>query len=116
MTREEALNILHNASVYHPGYLDALNMAIEALDQEPKTEHWIPVSKRLPDKNMECLVSVGEFNITEMAIYSDLMGIKNHRIFYQGEYGHEDFEDITQYVKAWMPSPKRYEEESEDKE
>ena len=34
MTREEALNILHNASVYHPNYLDALNMAIEALEQE----------------------------------------------------------------------------------
>jgi hypothetical protein len=37
MTREEALNILHNASVYHPNYLDALNMAIEALEQESKT-------------------------------------------------------------------------------
>lgn len=35
MTREEALNILHNASVYQPGYLDALNMAIEVLEQEP---------------------------------------------------------------------------------
>lgn len=34
MTRQEALNILHNASVYHPDYLDALNMAIEALEQE----------------------------------------------------------------------------------
>lgn len=32
MTREEALNILYNASVYHPDYLDALNMAIK---QEP---------------------------------------------------------------------------------
>lgn len=38
MTREEALNILHNASVYHPGYLDALNMAIKALEQEPCTD------------------------------------------------------------------------------
>lgn len=35
MTREEALNILHNASVYHPDYLDALNMSIKALEQEP---------------------------------------------------------------------------------
>lgn len=35
MTREEALNILHNASVYHPNYLDALNIAIKALEQEP---------------------------------------------------------------------------------
>ena len=36
MTREKAFNILHNASgVYHPNYLDALNMAIKALEQEP---------------------------------------------------------------------------------
>ena len=44
MTREEALNILHNASVYHPDYLDALNMAIKALEQEPQIRpkgHWI---------------------------------------------------------------------------
>lgn len=41
MTREEALNILHNASVYHPDYLDALNMAIKALEQEPRKGHWI---------------------------------------------------------------------------
>lgn len=38
MTREEALNILHNSSVYHPMYLDALEMAIKALEQEPKTK------------------------------------------------------------------------------
>ena len=38
MTREEALNILYNASVYHPDYLDALNMAVEALEQEPCTD------------------------------------------------------------------------------
>ena len=40
MTREIALNILHNASVYHPEYLDALNLAIKALEQEPKKGKW----------------------------------------------------------------------------
>ena len=35
MTNKEALDILHNASVYHPNYLDALNIAIKALEQEP---------------------------------------------------------------------------------
>ena len=35
MTRDEALNILYNASVYHPNYLDALNMAINTLEQQP---------------------------------------------------------------------------------
>lgn len=40
MTREEALYILHNETVYHPDYLDALTMAIEALEQE-RTGYWI---------------------------------------------------------------------------
>ena len=69
---------------------------------------WIPVSERLPEKNMECLVAVGDFNITQTAMYSNLMGIKNHRIFYQGDFGNDNFEDITEYVKAWMPLPKPY--------
>lgn len=41
MTTEEALNILHNSSVYHPMYLDALNMAIEALEQQSKAGKWL---------------------------------------------------------------------------
>ena len=41
MTREEALNILHNSSVYHPDYLDAFNMAIKALEEKEKTGHWV---------------------------------------------------------------------------
>lgn len=32
MTKQEALKILKDGSVYHPLYLDALNMAIEALE------------------------------------------------------------------------------------
>lgn len=39
MTKKEALNILYNASVYHPDYLDALNMAINALEQESTTKN-----------------------------------------------------------------------------
>lgn len=81
--------------------------------QEPK---WIPVSERLPEKNMPCLVSTGKLCLTQIAIYSDLMGTIDHRIFYQGDYGHENFVDITQYVIAWMPLPKPYEpQESDDK-
>lgn len=76
---------------------------------------WIPVSERLPEKNMRCLVAVGRFNFTEIATYSDLMGMINHKIFYQGEVGHDGFEDITQHVKAWMPLPEPYKAESEDK-
>lgn len=71
-------------------------------------QKWIPVSERLPEKSMKCLVAVGRFNFTEIATYSDLMGIIERQIFYQGEVGHDSFEDITQYVKAWMPLPYPY--------
>ena len=71
---------------------------------------WITVSERLPDKNMACLVSVGKFNFTEIAMYSDLMGTINHKIFWQGDYGKNNFENITEYVNAWQPLPEPYKE------
>lgn len=88
------------------------NVCNRRLEQESKTR-WIPVSERLPEKNMEYLVAVGKLNFTQIAMYSDLMGTIDHRIFYQGDYGKENFEDITQYVNAWMPLPEPYKEESE---
>ena len=97
----------------------ALETAVKRIEALPSVTpkqraEWIPVSERLTKKNMECLVAVGEFNITQMAMYSDLMGIINHRIFYQGDYGNDNFENITQYVNAWMPLPKPYKAESEE--
>ena len=81
----------------------------------PQESKWIPISERLPEKNMSCLVSVGKLCLTQIAIYSDLMGTINHKIFYQGDYGYGDFKDITEYVKAWMPLPEPYKVESEEK-
>ena len=69
---------------------------------------WIPVSERLPDKNMPCLVSVGKFNFTQIAMYSDLMETIEHKIFYQGDYGKNNFQNITEYVNAWQPLPEPY--------
>jgi len=94
---------------------DDYNGIIEYIDEAPNEPRWIPVSERLPEKNTPCLVSVGKLLLTQIAIYSDLMGTIDHRIFYQGDYGHENFVDITEYVKAWMPLPEPYEpQESED--
>lgn len=104
MTRAEAIYHLKNYD--DPKKVrEAFDMAIQALEQT----QWIPVSERLPEKNMACLVSVGKLYLTQIAIYSDLMGTIDHRIFYQGDYGHRNFENITEYVKAWMPLPKPYE-------
>ena len=74
---------------------------------------WIPISERLPEKNMACLVAAGKFNLTQIAMYSDLMGTIDRKIFYQGDYRKENFEDITEYVNAWIPLPKSYKAESE---
>lgn len=101
------------------GCLDFKQLAewLKELKQLREQTRWIPVSERLPEKNMECLVAVGDFNLTQTAMYSNLMGIKNHRIFYQGNFGDDNFEDITKYVKAWMPLPKPYKpQERSDKE
>lgn len=101
---------------------DTMNQAIENLIQSiylkgyndaKATYEWIPVNKGLPKKNMPCLVSVGKFNLTQIAMYSDLMGTIDHKIFYQGDFGYDNFEDITEYVKAWMPLPDTYKEENE---
>lgn len=90
--------------------IKAFDMAIQYLDQN----RWIPVSERLPEKNMECLVTVGDFNLVQTAMYSNLMRTIDHRIFYQGECGDETFKNITWYVKAWMPLPQPYKAESEE--
>lgn len=83
---------------------------IKKLPPVTPTQRWIPVSEELPKKNMRCLVSVGSLNLTEIAMYSDLMGTIDHKIFWQGDYGHDTFRDITKYVRAWQPLPKPYEE------
>jgi len=69
---------------------------------------WVPADERLPDKNMPCLVSVGKFNFIQIAMYSDLMETIDHKIFYQGDYGKNNFQNITEYVNAWQPLPEPY--------
>ena len=86
---------------------DAIEQLPSVIPQEPR---WIPVSERLPEKNMSCLVSVGEFHFTEIAMYSDLMGTIDHKIFWQGHYGKDNYINITKYVCAWMPLPRDYRE------
>ena len=92
---------------YKQGYTDGWKERFGEPNERPQGE-WISVSERLPDKNMPCLVSVGKFNLTQIAMYSDLMETIDHKIFYQGDYGHENFRNITEYVNAWQPLPEPY--------
>lgn len=75
----------------------------------PKGE-WIPVSERLPEANGRYLVTRGlnacgaMWNRVYIINYSDLMGLKSERIWWNGNVGKSDFERINDVI-AWMPLP-----------
>ena len=82
---------------------------------EPE-QKWIPCSVRLPEANGRYLVTRGLsacgslWNRVYIANYSDLMGLKRERIWWQGNVGKSDFERIDD-VLAWMPLPECYQED-----
>lgn len=84
---------------------------------------WIPVEDRLPEEYGEYLVTIVPsagylWAKRIIANFSDLMGIVKKPIFYTGEVGKIDFEDITDMVIAWRPLPESYrpERSSDEKE
>ena len=92
------------------GYCEEVIKILTEEDVIPQGK-WIPVSERLPDKSMPCLVSVGKLNLTQIAMYSDLMGSRKPKIFFQNDYGKGGFQNITTIVNAWQPLPEPYKEE-----
>ena len=71
---------------------------------------WIPVTERLPEHFGRYLVTfvpdAGElWTKVEFAMFSDLMGLKKEPIFWNGNVGKSDFENVTKNVTAWMPLP-----------
>ena len=94
MTREEAIEILSRPKSMKgaPAYiLMAHDMAIEALEQTA----WIPVSERLPEEEMNCLVTDSLENVHEVTFYPALDGRES---YFSGCY----------CVRAWMPLPEPY--------
>lgn len=84
---------------------------------------WIPVEERLPEEYGEYLVTIVPsagylWAKRIIANFSDLMGIVKKPIFYTGEVGKIDFEDITDMVIAWrpLPEPHRPERSNDEKE
>ena len=67
MIIDEAIEVLawiKENSVISDEYKKAMDMAIEALKQEPKTGEWIPVSERLPEEfSVLCCDNHGEMLI-----------------------------------------------------
>ena len=88
-------------------------------DGKKNNDGWIPVEEQLPKEYGEYLVTIVPsagylWAKRIIANFSDLMGIVKKPIFYTGEVGKIDFEDITGMVIAWNPLPEPYHQERSD--
>ena len=81
---------------------------LEKQMQESKTGEWIPVSERLPKKNVWVLVTVEQSGNR----FQEIMRRNNYI-----EAWTDNIDNYTYEITAWMPLPEPYEpQESEDKE
>lgn len=112
MTREKAKEILENAHFFGRSQDDidtAIEMAIEALEQEPKTE-WIPVGERLPENFQRVLVTVVNYDGYKVVRVAEYYG--RQRVF-QIKENYEHWEVEEKGLLAWRPLPDPYKSESE---
>lgn len=103
-------------SQYNEAWRDAIDrvcVKLEKFFKEKENAGWIPVEERMPEEYGEYLVTIVPsagylWAKRIIANFSDLMGIVKKPIFYTGEVGKIDFEDITDMVIAWRPLPEPY--------
>ncbi len=78
----------------------------EIINSQPTIEipGWIPVTERLPEKNVEVLVTtdLGYVTIAELLEY-------DHWFICEGSYN-----ALTEELTAWMPLPESYKEGNEE--
>lgn len=115
MTREEAIKtwlpIISMGIDSMPELKEAFDMAIKALEQEPR---WISVSERLPEDHKDVLACLSSDRISICRYNSHKLPFSNNPIGwgYVPGIGFIDFE--KEHVIAWMPLPEPY--ESQEKE
>ena len=97
-------------------FVDIVSECAEIIRDLPSAQpepQWIPVSERLPEANGRYLVTRGlnacgaMWNRVYIINYSDLMGLKSERIWWDGNVGKSDFERIDDVI-AWQPLPEPY--------
>lgn len=92
---------------------------IDKIKDKPSAQQWIPCSERLPEANGRYLVTRGlnacgaMWNRVYIINYSDLMGLKSEKIWWQGNVGKSDFERIDDVI-AWMPLPEPWRGKEDD--
>ena len=109
--KNAALSIRHTTG-YKAGQI-RMAERIEEIIRKHMNDGWIPVEDRMPEEYGEYLVTIVPsagylWAKRIIANFSDLMGIVKKPIFYTGEVGKIDFEDITDMVIAWRPLPEPY--------
>lgn len=110
MTRQEAINVLQN-DVFNENEFDkvcdALEMAIEALEQEPD---WIPVSERLPEIGDTVIIS-GKMRYKDDKDYDYFVDVAVFEPWKEFSPFCDWYEGQDEYVMiAWQPLPEPYEE------
>ena len=111
--------LVQNATILGGGFKQAFCALVngEPTVEPERTGKWIPCSEKLPEANGRYLVTRGLvaagalWNRVYIANYSDLMGIKSVKIWWQGNVGKSDFERLDD-VLAWMPLPEPYRKEN----
>lgn len=68
-------------------------------DEIPDTKNWIPITERLPEERGEYLITTTDGRVD--------------KCFFIGK-GENHFFGMHEYVTAWMPLPKPYEEGQND--
>lgn len=91
---------------------------VKEIIRKHMNDGWISAEERMPKEYGEYLVTIVPsagylWAKRIIANFSDLMGIVKKPIFYTGEVGKIDFEDITDMVIAWRPLPEPYRPEGE---
>lgn len=118
ISRQAAINVADGADYTGLSVEDVKKVTdevVKGLKKLPSAQQWIPVSERLPEASGRYLVTRGlnacgaMWNRVYLINYSDLMGLKSERIWWNGNVGKSDFERIDD-VTAWMPLPKPYKE------
>lgn len=110
-------------SDYDEGYMAALKKSVWIMEKwlpsaQPE-QQWIPCSERLPEESGRYLVTRGLnacgalWNRVYIVNYSDLMGLKSERIWWDGNVGKSDFKRIDD-VAAWMPMPKPWKGDNDE--
>ena len=101
----EPYKVLNDTDTLCVALIRANIMQQPLVTPQPKVDRWIPVSERLPEKNVEVLATTEWGAVTISEMYS-----ANDWFIYEGTTNAE-----TDEIVAWMPLPQPYKGESEDK-